>query len=238
MAASDVATWIEAFTTGAKLVRRWGAEQARTEALFAALLEFHGRLRLLEQQGAAGIAQTALEAVEPGVALPRLHTKHVRGLENLLAALQTSARKFEEIQVEISEVHAEVRCRCGTDAVGCAPGATSSPADGSSSSSSGTSATADHAFWGLVGAGRGLDAQQVGLPPPRVCAGWVRELDEQFAAELLLKLELLDSIDLTAEGDALFGIQRLWTLQPHLSPETLSRTTALAESLTLGVRST
>ena len=230
-AASDVATWIEAFTTGAKLIRRWAAEHERTESLFAALLEFHGRLQLLELQGASA-AKTALQAAEPPDALSRLHARHVRGLENLLAALHTSAQKFEELQEELSEVHAQIRLQCGgTLADECMP----SPAISGSGSSSGT--TVDHAIWGLVGAGRGLDAQQVGLPSPRVCAGWVRELDEQFAAELLLKLELLDSIDLASGSNALSGVHRLWVLQPHLNPETLSRTTALAESLTLALGS-
>ena len=88
-------------------------------------------------------------------------------------------------------------------------------------------------MWGLVGAGRGHDAQPVGLPSPVACIAWVRELDEMYGSELLLKLELLDGIDLGARAEVLHGIQRLWTLQPHLTPTSVERLAALAESLTL-----
>lgn len=221
----DIATWIDAFTTSMKLIRRWTAEQQRTDSILAALLEFHGRLLLLESGSTSGTAaKEVLEAAAPGEALPLLHARHVRGLENLLAALQTSARKFEAIQMDMSEVYAEVRQRCGI-------------VEGDSSSTLVREDCVDRAqqpTWGLVGAGRGLDAQRVGLPPPAVCVQWVRELDQQFAAEMLLKLELLDAVDLGMSADALHGIHQLWTMQPHLRPETLERTAALADSLKLG----
>ena len=49
----------------------------------------------------------------------------------------------------------------------------------------------------------------------------------------MLKLELLDSVDLGAGGAALQGVHRLWTLQPHLEPAPIERLDALTESLTL-----
>ena len=56
----------------------------------------------------------------------------------------------------------------------------------------------------MVGAGQGDDAQRVGLPPPAQCIEWLQAIDQQYAAELLLKLELLDGIDIcNVDGEAL-----------------------------------
>jgi len=86
---------------------------------------------------------------------------------------------------------------------------------------------------GVVGAGRGRDAQTVGLPPPMLCIDWVRELDGMYASELLLKLELLDGIDLGLGSEVLQGVSRLWTLQPHLGTAAIERVASLAASLNL-----
>ena len=90
-----------------------------------------------------------------------------------------------------------------------------------------------HSGYGIVGAGRGLDAQPVGLPSSLELIEWVREIDAQYTAELLLKLELLETVDISMSTDALHNVVRLWVLQPHLSPQALRRAASMAESLTL-----
>ena len=85
-----------------------------------------------------------------------------------------------------------------------------------------------------MGAGRGLDAQRILRPPVAECIEWLAELDRQYAAELLLKLELLDSIELgSMSADALHGVAQLWSLQPHISLPALERLRVVVASLTL-----
>ena len=210
MGGIDVPEASDAFRTLATLASKWAAEQQKSDAVFAALLEFHGRLMLLEPQRATAAA-TRKTLGQEGMLL--LQAKHVRSLENLLCALQISVTKFEALHSDVSEVYAEI---CHRHSSG------SSPVDGSHE---------QQQRWGVLGAGRGLDAQSVGLPPPDTCIAWVRECDQQFAAELLLKLEILDRLDLGRTSEELHGLHRLWTLQPNLAPATLERTRALAESL-------
>ena len=162
-------------------------------------------------------------------ALPLLRAKHVRGLENLLGALQASLRRFETLQAEFAEINADIQQRHGAAADTAPSNAAAVAVDSARSKGS----RDEPAIWGVVGAGRGLDAQRVGLPPTSLLFEWVREFEVQFAAELLLKLELVDGISLGMSADALHGVHRLWTLQPHLNTVMLERTAALNESLTL-----
>ena len=48
----------------------------------------------------------------------------------------------------------------------------------------------------VVGAGRGRVAQEIHMPPTLQCIEWLQELDSKFSHELLLKLELLDRLQL------------------------------------------
>ena len=210
--AFDASYWADTFGDIVKLGKRWSAEQAKSEAIFTALLEFHGRLKLLEPDACEGAAAL-------GDSLKPLHARHVRSVENLLAALRASWHRFEALHAELADLHASVWKRHDTVLA-------ESNADASALSES---------AWSVVGAGRGLDAQPVGLPPPLVCIEWVRELDAQYASELLLKIELLDGIVFGMSVDALQGSHRLWTLQPHLCQQSLDRAVMLVESLTLGV---
>jgi hypothetical protein len=209
----DAGYWADVFVRLATISRKWSAEQSKTLAIFVALIEFHGRLHLLSPE-AVGAQEILRDS------LPQLRAKHVRGIENLLGAMRKSWERFESLHIEMSELHASVWTR--HSAVLSEAGHGSAPASELSEPG-----------WSVVGAGQGLDAQLVGLPPPLECIQWVRKLENQFAAELLLKLELLDSIDLAMSAEALHGAHRLWTLQPHLDPPTLSRITSFAESLTI-----
>lgn len=189
---------------------RWSAEQAKTEPIFAALLEFHGRLHLLRDRPLPLSMPCPVELADAGA---RLRTKHVRGVENLLAALRASATRFETFQIALSDVHSSVCARHVATA---------------------TSHEQQQRTWSTVGAGRGLDAQRVGLPAAEQWVEWIGELDAQYTRELLLKLELLDTLQLSMSREALQGTHRLWTLQPHLSLPSLERLRAVAQSLTLG----
>ena len=216
----DASYWCDIFTQALTVTRQWAAEQAKADAIFTAAIEFHGRLQLLgNADKPAAIASVGSSSIHSQVisdALPRLRNKHVHGLENLLAALHTSAGRFEELRRKLSELHTALWTR---HAAAFEPGAR--PAELAEPSCS------------VVGAGRGTDAQRVFLPPPMQCIEWVQELDSMFTAELLLKLELLESISVELGNDALHGIYRLWSLQPHLRPMALAQLQALVESLTL-----
>ena len=228
----DASFFADIFVRIAALSRRWEAEQSKSERLFSALLEFHDRLHLLSV-GEPLSEYSAMKGQEDLV--PLLRGKHVRGLENILAALRKSARAFESMRAEISEVHAAVWQRHGAmvSAAETKPRSSAATSEGGSAAHDAAAMLLAEPAWGLVGAGRGRDARPVGLPAPMVCIEWVRELDAMYASELLLKLALIDSIDLGAKGEVLQGTQRLWSLQPHLNPAAIERVAALAESLTL-----
>ena len=220
----DASFWSDTFVCLASLVKRWSDEQGKSETLFAALLEFHIRLLTLTEDALPTLKERAgLEDT-----LPLLRTRHVHGVENLLAALQKTAERFRALHTEIAEVHAAAWQRHSA-AVTSAESASSKR---SSAHDAAAAALAEPA-WDVVGAGRGSDAQRVGLPPPMVCIDWVQELDAMYAAEMLLKLELLDGIDLGAGAEVMQGVHRLWSLQPHLSTAAIERVAALAEALTL-----
>lgn len=211
----DASFFGDIFSRLAALSDKWRAEQKKSEALFTALLEFHGRL----------VNMTSDDPFEPlsdfhrktfEAALPLLRAKHVRGLENILASLRRSLDRFKALRAEMGELHASVWQRHSMVA--------SDPQQAPS---------LDVPSWGVVGAGRGSDAQPVGLPAPNTCIEWVAEIDRMYASELLVKLELLDAVDLGLQGEVLQGLYRLWSLQIHVKPAVLERLTVLADSLTL-----
>ena len=128
--------------------------------------------------------------VEASPSLPLLRAKHVHGLENIMSALQKSSARFSTIRDDIAEVHANVWQRHGAVVTAAVEKAGSSSV-GDSAASEMAAKLLSEPTWGVVGAGRGRDAQPVGLPAPMVCIEWVREADAIYAAELLLKLELV-----------------------------------------------
>jgi hypothetical protein len=237
----DSSFFADAFARLASLSRRWDVEQQKTEALFAALLEFHSRLiNLSTEEPFEALASHA----ELEQSVPALRAKHVHGLENIMAALQKSAGRYTAIRDDISEVHANVWQRHGaavtTAAEKAQKGGKASRSDGGAADDEGDILASEAAAmlisepaWGIVGAGRGRDAQPVGMPAPMVCIDWVREVDGLYTSELLLKLELLEALDLGASAEVLYGLHRLWTLQPHLTPAAIERVRMLAESLNL-----
>ena len=72
------------------------------------------------------------------------------------------------------------------------------------------------------------------LPPPAECIRWIEELDQMYSAELLLKMELLESMDMhRVEADTLLGVAHLWALQPNIRPDALTMLRHVVSSLTL-----
>jgi len=217
----DAAYLADAFGQALGHSRKWAAEQQRSESLFAALLDFHSRLRQLKivELAAFGIGSD-LEDV-PSL----LRARHVRGVENLMSALRTSSIRFQEHHAAFAEVHASMWERHDS--------AVAAAVDSHGPSLSRAAFLAEPT-WNIVGAGRGLDAQRILLPPVAECIEWLAELDRQYAAELLLKLELLDSIELgSMSADSLHGVAQLWSLQPHISLPALERLRVVVASLTL-----
>ncbi|KAL1500574.1 hypothetical protein AB1Y20_013229 [Prymnesium parvum] len=205
----DASYWKDVCTQALSLTRRWAAEQERSVAILAALSEFHGRLGLLER-GAIG----ALKALPDASAL--LHAKHVRGLENLMSALRLATSRFEALHTELSALHGAVwerHAQCSRQ-----------EADGSVFARPSTS---------VAGLGCGIDAQQVGLPAVLQFIEWFQELDQMFARELLLKVQLIDSISYSMPPAQLADVHRLWTLEPNLSFASLERLSLLVDSLTV-----
>lgn len=212
----DASYWADVFTRVVKLSKRWSSEQARCEIVLGALAEFHGRLAQLAHD------PPAPQQVLGSDVMSLLRAKHVRGVENLMEAMHSSCRKFEAVHGELSDLHSSLWNRYETllkehhqvrDIT--------------------TGSAFEQPTWSIVGAGRGLDAQPVGLPSSLELIEWVREIDAQYTAELLLKLELLETVDISMSTDALHNVVRLWVLQPHLSPQALRRAASMAESLTL-----
>lgn len=211
----DASYWQDVFTTALGVVRRWDTEQERTLAILTALGEFYGRLRLLGS-GSDAAQEEALAALRGHPAtLPLLRAKHVRGLENLMVALRLSCEQFGALQAELSQLHARVWERHAKCADQLGPGHAAS------------------AEWGLVGAGRGLEAQRVRLPSPLLCVEWVQELDTSFSREALLKMQLVDTISCDMPPERLSHVHRAWSLQPNRSPSAVGRLQAIATSLTL-----
>ena len=214
----DASYFSEIFVRLVSLARQWSAEQKKSESLFAALLEFHGRLVSLSSSNPfAPLSEEHRETLE--AALPLLRAKHVRGLENILAALHKSAERFKHVRAEMGELHASLWHRHAALA----------------SEGAAQAAALDVPQWSIVGAGRGHDAQPVGLPAPTTCIEWVRDLDALYAAELIIKLEVIDALDAGASDEVLQLAARTWSEQRHLKsqPVTMERVAVLTESLTL-----
>ena len=144
----DAAYLADAFGQALGLSRKWAAEQQRSESLFAALLDFHSRLRQLKlvELAAFGIGSD-LEDV-PSL----LRARHVRGAENLMSALRKSSIRFQEHHAAFAEVHASMWERHDS--------AVAAAVDSHGPSSS-TAAFLAEPTWNVVGAGRGLDDDNV-----------------------------------------------------------------------------
>lgn len=213
----DASYFAPIFSSALAITRKWSAEQTRCEGVFSAILEFHGRLRLLAPESAEDEAVVGVLAKLPN-AVPLLRAKHVRGLERLMSALRESVARYEALHAELSELHAATWQRHAAVTA-------ESPAE-----------ALDEPAWGVVGAGRGADAQRVLMPPPLQCMDWLRELDAMYAAELLAKLQLVDAIDFGHGAAQLQDVAQQWLLQPHLEEAPIERLSVLVESLTLEPR--
>ena len=101
----DASYWADVSTKALSVVRRWEAEHERSNAVFAALVEFHSRLQLFDTTTAPGALGALVDRPDT---LPLLHAKHVRGVENLMVALHEGIVRRTTLQDELSRVHASV----------------------------------------------------------------------------------------------------------------------------------
>ena len=101
--------WQQLFTQALRVTQRWRAEQARSEGVLAAAAEFQSRLRLLSRTGpdagaGAGAGAPCVLAQLPD-AMALLRGKHLRGLENIMAALRESVAVFAALHAELTALH-------------------------------------------------------------------------------------------------------------------------------------
>jgi hypothetical protein len=101
--------WQQLFTQALRVTQRWRAEHTRSEAVLAAAAEFQSRLRLLSRTGpgagaGAGAGAPCVLAQLPD-ALALLRGKHLRGLENIMAALRESVAVFAALHAELTALH-------------------------------------------------------------------------------------------------------------------------------------
>ena len=99
--------WQQLFTQALRVTQRWRAEHTRSEGVLAAAAEFQSRLRLLSRTGpgaGAGAGAPCVLAQLPD-ALALLRGKHLRGLENIMAALRESVAVFAGLHAELTALH-------------------------------------------------------------------------------------------------------------------------------------
>lgn len=225
----DGSYWGEIFRDAARISRAWAAEQARTEAILAALLEFHSRLVQLgpwiprvrpEPYGALLRAEPNSDGLG---CISELRARHERGRSNLLRALQESVNKFSIFQQDFAQLHGRVYDRYNKLSHMLR-------FDESVVLSAEVSET-------IVGAGRGIKAGKILFPPAPEAVRWVKEVDIAFTKELELKLRLLDILTTNDAGpnslSQLSRAARIWCLQPGIEREAVERLPYLVESLTV-----
>ena len=209
----DGAYWRDVFTRALEAVRQWSAEHARGERMLIAFADFNERLRWLGSSSAGACPEALGVLARFDDAVPLLRGKHARGMENLLAGLRESGARFQSLHETIASLHASAWERHA---------ATPSAA-----------AEAPLHVDAVVGAGRGLAAQQVQMPPPLQCLEWLQELDRLYGLELVLKLELIGQLALGMDPAELAHTAHLWRMQPNVRPAVLARLESLVASLTL-----
>jgi len=99
--------WQQLFTQALRITQRWRAEHTRSEGVLAAAAEFQSRLHLLSRTGpgaGAGAGAPCVLAQLPD-ALALLRGKHLRGLENIMAALRESVAVFAALHAELAALH-------------------------------------------------------------------------------------------------------------------------------------
>ena len=97
--------WQQLFTQALRITQRWRAEHTRSEGVLAAAAEFQSRLHLLSRTGpGAGAGAPCVLAQLPD-ALALLRGKHLRGLENIMAALRESVAVFASLHAELAALH-------------------------------------------------------------------------------------------------------------------------------------
>ena len=101
--------WQQLFTQALRITQRWRAEHTRSEGVLAAAAEFQSRLHLLSRTGpgagaGAGASAPCVLAQLPD-ALALLRGKHLRGLENIMAALRESVAVFAALHAELAALH-------------------------------------------------------------------------------------------------------------------------------------
>ncbi len=218
--------------TALSVVRKWEAEQARGASLLAAAQEFHERLLLLGRDAEPALLGVLAEVPD---AAARLRAKHVRGLENIAAGMHEALNRFESLHRELAELHAALWKRHGLVAQQRQGQQQSQRQPQKRQPTAAPEPALHEPAWGVVGAGRGLEAQRVLMPPALTCIELVGEVEAAIGHELLTKLQLIEAVEFgEANGSGLHAVARAWSLQPHLSAcSAVERLRNLVESLTL-----
>ena len=102
----DSLYWQATFTSALKVRQKWATEQALGETILVALIEFHGRLRLLASSSDRACPEVFGVLLDFPGALRQLRGKHLRGMENLMAALSGCIARFQTLHAELAELHA------------------------------------------------------------------------------------------------------------------------------------
>ena len=97
--------WQQLFTQALRVTQRWRAEHTRSEGVLAAAAEFQSRLRLLSRTGAGAGAGAPCVLAQLPHAVALLRGKHLRGLENIMAALRESVAVFAALHAELAALH-------------------------------------------------------------------------------------------------------------------------------------
>ncbi|EOD14277.1 hypothetical protein EMIHUDRAFT_206980 [Emiliania huxleyi CCMP1516] len=256
----DASFWRETFEAALRITRAWRAEQAHSETLLAAAIEFDGRLTLLGPSAHRTRPEALGALLRTGdvAAIDALRARHERGLSNLRTALNTSVERFGALQLEAAALHGRSWERY-TRLQHSLP-------------QEEALALASEPASVVIGAGRGVLAEQGLLPEAPTLLGWLRDasasldariptpgsrlcrgqgsrrplsvraslpspvqVDRALSREMELKLRLLPLLAPSARGDATPGFlaraARLWCLQPALDRRALERLSFAASSL-------
>lgn len=168
----DASFWRETFEAALRITRAWRAEQAHSETLLAAAIEFDGRLTLLGPSAHRTRPEALGALLRTGdvAAIDALRARHERGLSNLRTALNTSVERFGALQLEAAALHGRSWERY-TRLQHSLP-------------QEEALALASEPASVVIGAGRGVLAEQGLLPEAPTLLGWLRDASASLDARI------------------------------------------------------
>ena len=204
----DGSVWAEECRRAQGALREWARRQAGDATAMHALANHARRRSLLDTQEPHELSPY-LAAMHG--AMPSLRAKHTQAIESLIAALKRAVTRLDVLHAELAAVHASLFERYAR----CAPDERTRPARV------------------IVGAGRGIAAQELLMPPAEQCLSWIAELDRLLAHELLEKHELLEGVTHGAAADELRRAAERWAEVPRARAVAVERLDLLVDALSL-----